>query len=125
MPGLDSTILNFDRGIEGIMLGQTAPVRLPNMPQSLPWDGQVEERVAQLLLAPSREEQLLNGLAPENISPSLLSPASFRRLIKRSSNEIKKRSGEHDVFARASAVLDDVESAGELLEAFRNALRQA
>lgn len=125
MPGLDNPILNFDRGIERVMTGQAVPVRVQSLPQSLPWSGEVQERIEQLLREPSRDEQLLGALAPEGLSPSLLSPSKFRPILRSSAKRIRERAGDHDSFARAATVLDDVESAEDLLEAFRNALRQA
>ncbi|MCX5770114.1 MAG: hypothetical protein NTZ09_07570, partial [Candidatus Hydrogenedentes bacterium] len=61
MGGVDNRILSFDRGIEGILPSRLQQpgvhgMELPQYAQLIPWAGRVEEKVHQLLLAPSREE---------------------------------------------------------------------
>ena len=129
MAGVENRILSFDRGIEGILpnrqqLGANGP-ELPQSSQLIPWDGRAEEKVHQLLLAPSHEEQLVQSLAPQNVDPDTMTPGLFRGLIKSGMGWLRERENEHDAFGAAADILEDLDAASRLLEAYRNALRQA
>lgn len=125
MPGINETILSFDRGIEEVWVRNEPIAGLPDAPRLVPWDGDVEQKVVKLLRAPSREEQLMRALRPAALPPSSLTPARFRALVQASAEGLRTRAAEHEVFARAAAVLENIRAAEDLLEAYRNALRQA
>jgi hypothetical protein len=125
MSGVHTPILSFERGIEGILQSRTQDPALPQYSPLVPWDGRVEEKVQELMQTPTREEQLLHFLGPEHVSPDSLTPALFRGLLASSLKRLRKRAREQEVFEEAVAVLEDLDAASRLLEAYRNSLRQA
>ncbi len=130
MGGVDNRILSFDRGIEGVLPNQVHQpglnaIGLPQHSQLIPYDGRVEEKVQQLLSAPSREEQLIQKFGPENVDPDTLTPGLFRSLLKSGTKQLREKAKEQEAFGDAADVLEDLDEASQLLEAYRNALRQA
>ena len=125
MAGVDHRILSFTQGIEEVSLGGFTEARLPDTPRLIPWDGQSEAHVAQLLQTPSREDDLVNALCPEGLTGAMVSPERFRRSVRTCGEGLRRAMEEHPALAEAAAVLDDIDTAVALLEAYRNALRPA
>lgn len=130
MGGVENRILSFDRGIEGVLPYQVQErgvtrTELPQYAQLIPYDGRVQGKVQQLLLAPSREEQMVQTFGPQHVDPDTLTPGLFRGLVKSGMKHLREKTGEQQAFGEAAEVLEDLDSASELLEAYRNALRQA
>lgn len=126
MSGIDNRILNFDRGVEGILIGSTPGVaKLPQSVPLTPWDGQVEARLERIFQSPSREQALREALKPPPLHPSLLNPGNFRDQLRACGERLKKAARGRSDLREGAEVLEELLACEELLAAYRNSLKQA
>lgn len=126
MAGLENRILNFDRGVEGILTNQrSTETRLPASTVLTPWDGTPTPKLEKMFAAPTRDQMLRDLLEPAWVDPAMLNPGSFRDMLGECAEKLHLAAQNDPDLEEADEVLGELKQCEELLAAYRNSLRQA